>query len=109
MSRLELIVIALLVGAGCAPRPDPAVQAAYDFQKTAMDLIERDQEKSARLAALRLGMTEAEVLAEAGPPSRRETLRFSDGTTEVWTYNGELKSLGTLTFEDGKLVQVRVL
>ena len=102
-------LLAIVTLPACASPPDPRIEAAYDFQRTATDLIARDQEKSSRLAALRLGMSDAEVLAEVGPPTRRETLHFGEVVTEVWTFSGELKSLGTLTFEEGKLIQVRVL
>lgn len=106
--RPLLFVLAVLLAACVAPR-DPAVDAAFDFQRTAMDLIAKDQERSAKLAGLRLGMTDAEVLAAVGPPTRRETLRTSDTVTEVWMFDGELRSLGTLTFEDGVLAQMSVL
>jgi hypothetical protein len=93
---------------GCAPRPDPRVGAAQDFQRTAFDLIERDNRQAQKLNSLRIGMTDEEVLRTAGPPTRRQSLGGGEETREIWTYGGELKQLGTLTFENRKLVQVQV-
>ena len=105
LSLLSLVAAA----AACAPRPDPRVQAARDFQSTAFDLIEKDEKQMARLNSLRLGMSDADVLTKAGSPTRRESRKTSDGhAVEVWTYNGQLKSLGTLTFEDQRLVELKV-
>lgn len=103
----SLLVIGAL--AACAPRPDPRVQAAQDFQSTVFDLVSRDEKRSQQLNSLRLGMTDEEVLRIAGPPSRRDTLEAGSETRrEIWVYNGELKELGTLTFEGGTLTQLRV-
>jgi hypothetical protein len=105
-----LAILALLATVACAPpRPDPRVQAAQDFQRTALELVERDNAQTRRLNALRLGMSDEEVLHAAGPPTRRQTLSaFGESPREIWTYGGELKELGTLTFEDGRLVQLKV-
>jgi hypothetical protein len=108
MRRVLAGCLFALGAAGCFARPDPRVEAARDFQRTAMDLIERDEAATRKLNSLRLGMSDDEVLRIAGPPSRRESLGDSEDRREVWTYSGELKSLGTLTFEAQRLVQIKV-
>jgi hypothetical protein len=104
MKRLALVVV--LVFAGCVYRSDPRLQAADEFRTSAFALIEKDEAAEKKLAALRLGMTDEEVIREAGAPSSRDTASGDEGEREVWTYSGELKSLGTLTFENRKLVKI---
>ncbi len=100
-------LVLLLVLAACRPPADPRVRAAEDFRDTAFALIARDDEQTKKLNALRLGMSDEEVIALAGPPNQRETRDTASGTKrEIWIYNGELKQLGTLTLEGRKLVQV---
>ncbi len=99
--------VLLLVLAACRPPADPRVEAAQDFRDTAFALIARDDEQTKKLNSLRLGMSDEEVIAMAGPANQRETRDTASGAKrEIWIYNGELKQLGTLTFESGKLVQV---
>jgi hypothetical protein len=100
-------VVAPLVTGGCA-QPDPRVQAAETFRSTVFDLIAQDESQTKRLNSLKLGMTDQAVLDAAGAPSARES-RVTDGggSGETWTYSGQLSTLGTLTFENGKLVQIQ--
>ena len=101
-------LLASLLAAACYQQ-DPRVAAAEDFKNTAFGLIEQDQKRAAALASLSLGMTDDQVIAKAGAPTTRESRRASDGAmVETWVYRGELKTLGTLTLEDRKLVQVQV-
>jgi major membrane immunogen (membrane-anchored lipoprotein) len=101
-------LLASLLLAACAQK-DPRVAAAEDFRNTAFGLIEQDQKRAEALASLRLGISDEQVIAKAGPPTTRESRRDADGTmVETWVYRGELKTLGTLTIEDQKLVQVQV-
>jgi hypothetical protein len=99
--------VALLVTSGCA-RPDPRVEAAETFRSTVFDLIAQDESQTKRLNSLRLGMSDQAVLEAAGAPSVRES-RVTDGggSGETWIYGGQLSTLGTLTFENGKLVQIQ--
>jgi hypothetical protein len=101
------ILLPLLVVA-CAPRPDPRVEAAQDFQTSVFQTIEQDEAQMRRINGLRLGMSNAEVLNTVGPPSKRESHSFDDGNREIWTYGGAFRNLGILTFENQKLVQIRV-
>lgn len=101
-------LLASVLLAGCYQQ-DPRVAAAEDFRNTAFGLIEQDQKRAEALASLRLGMTDEQVIAKAGAPTTREGRRAADGVmVETWVYRGELKTLGTLTMEDQKLVQVQV-
>jgi hypothetical protein len=103
------IVASLLVFAlsACAPRPDPRVSAAESFRDTAFALIAKDDAETKKLNSLHLGMTDEEVIAAAGAPTSRESRDTASGASrEIWVYNGELKELGKLTFEDRKLVQI---
>ena len=47
-------MMVLAAVAACAPRPDPRVEAAQDFQRTTWELIERDNAQTRKLNALRL-------------------------------------------------------
>jgi len=53
-------------------------------------------------------MSDQAVLEATGAPSIRES-RVTDGggSGETWIYSGQLSTLGTLTFENGKLVQIQ--
>ena len=102
-------LVSLALSLGACMRSDPRVGAAEDFRSTAFDLIRQDEAQSKKLSSLRIGMSDQEVLGTAGPPSKREGRTAGDGViVETWTYSGQLKSLAQLTFEDQKLVQVRV-
>jgi len=106
--RTAIVVIALFSIASCAPRIDPRVRAAEDFRSTVFDLIGQDEAQTKRLNALRLGMSGDDVIGAAGSPAKRESRTTDDGASrETWVYNGQLSTIGTLTFEDGKLVQIQ--
>ena len=84
------------------------MQAAENFRSTVFDLIAQDESQTKRLNALRLGMSDQEVLAAAGVPATRESrMTASGGGAETWIYSGRLSTLGTLTFENGRLVQIQ--
>lgn len=103
-----LFWVALLATA-CAERPDPRLQAAEDFRTSVFDVINQDETQMRRLGALRLGMSDSEVLSAVGPPSRRESHATEGGVgRELWTYNGAFKALGMLTFENQRLVEIQV-
>jgi hypothetical protein len=93
---------------GCQPRMDPRVRAAKSFESTVYELIGRDEEQTKKLNLLRLGMSDSEVISAVGAPARRESRAMDEGQKrETWIYSGELSTLGTLTFEDGQLVQMQ--
>jgi hypothetical protein len=100
--------IALLATVGCAP-PDPRIQAAETFRSTVFDLVAQDEAQTKRLNSLTLGMSDQAVLDAAGAPTKRESrVMESGGSGETWTYSGQLSTLGTLTLENGRLVQIQV-
>lgn len=107
MPRMLVVLLALTLFAACARR-DPVLDAAEDFRDAAYEAVERDENRSARLHALSLGMTDREILEAAGPPSSRSAGPARDGhTREVWIYRGSLgRHLGTLVLEDRKLVRI---
>ena len=106
--RTAIVVIALFSLAGCAPQLDPRVSAAEDFRSTVFDLVGRDEAQTKTLNALRLGMSGDDVIGKAGPPVKRESRTTDEGRSrETWVYDGQLSTIGTLTFEDGKLVQIQ--
>jgi hypothetical protein len=75
----------------------------------AYDLASRQEEQTDRLNSLRLGMTDKEVLNIVGPPSARESIATSsEESREVWTYRGAIRPLGTLTFVNRRLTEMRV-
>ncbi len=107
--RLAFASVALLAAGGCAPRPDPRVQAAENLRSTVFDLIAQDETQTKRLNTLRLGMSDREVLESAGAPATRESrvTASGGGAEETWIYSGQLSTLGTLTFENGRLVRIQ--
>lgn len=103
---IAIAAIALLAVCGCAPTRDPRVKAAEDFRSTVFDLIARDEDQAKRFNSLRLGMLDQEVLEAAGAPARRESRTTESGRgMETWVYDGQLSTLGTLTFENGRQMQ----
>ncbi len=108
MKKVLWAFFCLLLLIGCYRRPDPAVQAAQDLERMVYDFAEREEEKVRRLQSLRLGMSDREVLDIAGPPSQREgRLLEGEGSREVWVYRGAMRVLARLTFENGRLVEIR--
>ena len=100
--------VALLGLHACAATSDPRVQAAEDFRSTVFGLVGQDEDQTKRLNGLRLGMSTDDVLSATGAPARRESRVTDSGRSiETWVYNGQLSTLGTLTFENGSLAQVQ--
>jgi hypothetical protein len=53
-------------------------------------------------------MSGDDVIGAAGPPVKRESRTTENGASrETWVYDGQVSTIGTLTFEDGKLVQIQ--
>ena len=53
-------------------------------------------------------MSDQAVLEAAGAPSVRQSRVTDAGSSgETWIYSGQLSTLATLTFENGKLVQIQ--
>jgi hypothetical protein len=93
-------------GTGCY-RTSPTVDAAENFRSTVFDLIGSDEAQTGKLNSLHVGMSDAEVLAAAGPPRKREARTEYDGaTSETWIYDGQFWELGRLTFVNGRLTAI---
>jgi len=106
--RSAILSVALFSAAGCAPQSDPRLRAAEDFRSTVVDLVGQDEAQTKKLNSLRLGMSGDDVIGTAGAPARRESRTTDEGANrETWVYNGQLSTIGTLTFENGKLVQIQ--
>jgi len=102
------VALLFLAGAGCYQR-DPVMQAAQDLQDMAYDFAAKEEEQIHRLNALRLGMSDEEVLDAVGAPSTRQSTGASPAESrEVWTYRKGLRPQATLTFTDQRLTEIKV-
>ena len=98
----------ILTAAGCYQQ-DPAVRAAQDLQQMAYDMANQQEDLKDHLNSLRLGMTDKEVLKTAGPPSTRQSIATNaEESREVWTSRGAITPVGTLTFVNQRLTEMRV-
>lgn len=103
------MVICCMIAVGCAPRRDPVVRAAQDLQRMAYDFAAEEEARQQGLRALRLGMSESEVLALAGPPSAREGRMISaEESHDVWIYRTAFRTVATLTFVNHRLTQIEI-
>ncbi|MEW6299132.1 MAG: hypothetical protein AB1671_15565 [Thermodesulfobacteriota bacterium] len=97
------------IAAGCYQRQDPVVRAAQDLRRMAYDFAEEEEDRQQRLRALRLGMSDSEVLDIAGPPSSRESRMVNtEESREVWIYRGALRPLATLIFVNNRLTEIHI-
>jgi|GEM_PF-4597673 len=97
-----------VVCSACYQRQDPLVRAAQDLQRMADDFATQEDELIQRFNSLRLGMSEDDVLRRLGPPKSRQALSTGDEESrELWTYQGALRPLGTLTFVNKRLVEMK--
>lgn len=92
----------------CYQRQDPLVRAAQDLQYMADQFAKQEDEKIQRFNALRLGMSKGEVFKELGAPASQQVLTTGgDEPRELWIYRGAMRPLGTLTFANERLVEIR--
>ena len=73
-------------------------------------LFERAAANRQHVAQLQIGQSTDEVRSIMGPPERRNArLRYDGKTVEEWSYftDAALKRDTTLTFLDGKVVEIR--
>lgn len=109
MKALTVGAVVLLTATGCYQRQDPVVRAAQDLQRMAYDFAEQEEDKQQQLRSLRLGMSDSEVIDIAGPPSTRESRMVSaEESREIWTYRGAMRPLATLTFQNQRLMEIRI-
>lgn len=108
MKFFTLLALALLNGTACYQRQDPVVRAAQDLQRMANDLVVYEEDRGRRFQSVQLGMSQGEVMKILGAPATQR-LVDSDGDEqrEEWTYRASLRPLGTLTFVNRKVVEIR--
>ncbi len=107
--RLVASSLIILGSGGCAQRRDPLVEAVQNLNRMTADIVNRDEDTRRNVNALRLGMTDSEVLSMAGPPSARTSRTTGDGVShEVWTYRGTVRPLATLTFVNQRLTALQI-
>jgi hypothetical protein len=108
MKQRAVWVALLLVVSGCYQRQDPVVRAAQDLERLAYDFAAQEEAQARRINALRLGMSDSEVITAVGPPATRRSLEAgTEESREVWTYRGALRPLATLTFVNQRLAEMR--
>ena len=83
MMRAGLWVSLLLVMTGCYQRQDPVVQAAQDLQRMAYDFAAQEDERLHRVNALRLGMSDSEVIDAIGPEVRGQKTEIRGQMSDV--------------------------
>jgi hypothetical protein len=84
------------------------VRASYDLQRWADQFASQEDDKIQQFNSLRLGMTEDEVMHQLGAPASRQAVSTNnDESRELWTYRGALRPLGTLTFVNSRLVEMK--
>ena len=79
--RWVLVLLVVLLAAGCAALPQQRRQAYVDGQT----LIDPDIERCILEGKIRVGMSKAEVIASWGGPARVNS--HSDGSAQ-WVYQG---------------------
>lgn len=108
MKYITLLLTLLIACTSCYQRRDPLVRAAQDLQQMADQFASQEDEKIQQFNSLRLGMSEDEVIKQLGAPvSRRALSTGGDENREQWTYRGAMSPLGTLTFVNKRLVEIR--
>lgn len=107
--KLAVFFFAVIVFcSGCYQRQDPLVRAAQDLQQMAESFAAQEEDRIQQFNSLRIGMSEDEVMKRLGPPKSRQALSTGDGESrEQWTYQGALRPLGTLTFVNKRLTEMR--
>ncbi|NOT55414.1 MAG: hypothetical protein HOP18_12475 [Deltaproteobacteria bacterium] len=105
--RTLMALMPLLVTA-CYYHQDPTVRAAQDLQRLADDLVSYEEDRDQRFQSIRLGMSPGEVMKILGAPATQRLVTSDAGVQrEEWTYRASLHPLGTLTFVNRKVVEIR--
>ncbi|MGE0824719.1 MAG: hypothetical protein AB7G75_07305 [Candidatus Binatia bacterium] len=108
MKYSTVLFLFFVASTGCYQRQDPLVRAAQDLQDLATDFAAREEDRIQQFTSLRLGMSQDEVLRAVGAPASRQILSTSDDDSrELWTYRGAMRPLGTLTFTNQRLTEIR--
>jgi outer membrane protein assembly factor BamE (lipoprotein component of BamABCDE complex) len=107
MKHFAVVFVFFALCSGCYRRQDPLVRAAQDLQYMADQFAAQEDDKIQRFNSLRLGMSKGEVIKQLGAPATQQILTNSDEIREQWTYRGAMRPLGTLTFANDRLVEIR--
>jgi hypothetical protein len=108
MKHLVILFVFVALCSGCYQRRDPLVRAAQDLQHMADQFAAQEDDKIQRFNSLRLGMSKGEVVEQLGAPASQQALTTgSEETREQWIYRGAMRPLGTLTFANDRLVEIR--
>ena len=71
------------------------------------DFASYEENRIQRFRSLQLGMSANEVQQKLGPPASQQLLESNENERrEIWTYQGAVRPLGTLTFKNGRLVEI---
>jgi len=93
---------------GCYQRQDPLVRAAQDLQQMADQFASQEDDKIQQFNSLRLGMSEDDVMKRLGAPTSQQAASTdNDESRELWVYRGAMRPLGTLTFVNKRLVEIK--
>jgi len=107
MKHSPLWLALLIASTGCY-QPDPSVRAAQDLQRMAYDFANYEEDRIQQFRSLRLGMSADEVIKRLGPPATQQSVSSgAEESREVWTYRGAVSPLGTLTFVNQRLVEIK--
>ena len=108
MKHVVFFFAVIVFCSGCYQQQDPLVRASQDLQQMAEDFASQEDEQIQRFNSLSLGMSEDDVLKRLGPPASRQAVSANDDDNrELWTYRGALRPLGTLTFVNKRLIEMR--
>lgn len=103
-----LLLVLVFFCSACYQRQDPLVRAAQDLQRMADQFASQENGKIQQFNSLRLGMSKSDVLKRIGAPTSQQMLSTgTDEIRELWTYRSAMRPLGTLTFAQERLVEIK--
>ncbi len=108
MKCRALVALLPLFVTACYYHQDPTMRAAQDLRRLADELVRYEEERDQRFQSIRLGMSPGEVMKILGAPATQRLVTSDAGAQrEEWTYRASLRPLGTLTFVDRRVVEIR--
>lgn len=108
MKLVLWLLLIVLASPGCYQHQDPVVRASQDLQRLANDLVRYEEDRAHRFQSLQLGMSQGEVMKILGAPATQRLVEgIESEQREEWTYRGSFRPLGTVTFVNRKVVEIR--
>jgi hypothetical protein len=108
MKSIRLLFVLVVFCASCYQQQDPLVRSAYDLQRMANQFASQEEDKIQQFNTLRLGMSQDDVIKRLGSPTSQQLIStVNDESRELWVYHGALRSLGTLTFVNKRLIEIK--